>query len=97
MSDDKWMNLPTGRRLEQPSYDPGYVGSLGPLRIATEASLRLARRNLREIPEKGVSQATREARFALRSPRSKLPASSNGCAAAAGSRLDTGQLVRPPD
>jgi hypothetical protein len=39
----------TGRQLEQPGHDPGYVGTLGPLRRADQARLRLARRNLREI------------------------------------------------
>ena len=49
---DIWMDLPTGRKLEQP--DPGYVGTIGPLRGADEPSLRLARRNLREIDAKDV-------------------------------------------
>jgi hypothetical protein len=42
-------SLPTGRKLEQPGYDPNYVGTVGPLRPANEASLRLARKRLREI------------------------------------------------
>jgi hypothetical protein len=49
-----WMDLPTGRRLEQPGHDPNRVGTIGPLRHADKASLRLARRNLREIPEKDI-------------------------------------------
>jgi hypothetical protein len=49
-----WLGSPEGRRLEQPSIDPGYQGSVGPLRRADEASLRAARRHLREIPEKHI-------------------------------------------
>jgi hypothetical protein len=55
MSDDRVMSMPTGRRLEQPGFDPRYQGSVGPLRRADEASLRLARRNLREIAEKDIA------------------------------------------
>jgi hypothetical protein len=63
MSDNGiWMDLPTGRKLEQPGYDPNYVGTLGPLRRADEPSLRLARRNMREIAEKDVEG---EGRFLL--------------------------------
>lgn len=51
---DIWMDLPTGRKLEQPGHAPNYVGTLGPLRPADEARLRLARRSLREIPEKDI-------------------------------------------
>jgi len=55
MSDGKaWFSLPTGRKLEQPDHDPNYIGSLGPLRAADEGRLRLARRTLRELPEKDV-------------------------------------------
>jgi len=50
----EWMSLPTGRRLEQPGYDPNYVGTLGVLRPADEGRLRLARRNLREIEQKDI-------------------------------------------
>ena len=57
-----WMDLPTGRKLEQPGHDPGYVGTIGPLRRADAPSLRLARRNLREIPEKHIEG---EGRFLL--------------------------------
>jgi hypothetical protein len=49
-----WMDLPSGRRVEQPGYDPKVQGTIGPLRRADEARLRLARRNLREIEEKDV-------------------------------------------
>lgn len=48
------MSLPTGRKLEQPGYDPNYVGTVGVLRPADEGRLRLARRSLREIAEKDV-------------------------------------------
>jgi hypothetical protein len=48
------MSVPTGRKLEQPGHDPNYQGSVGVLRRADEASLRLARRDLREIPEKDI-------------------------------------------
>jgi hypothetical protein len=48
------MSMPTGRKLEQPGHDPNYQGSVGVLRRADEASLRLARRDLREIPEKDI-------------------------------------------
>jgi hypothetical protein len=44
--------LPRGWKLEQPDLDPDYQGSVGPLRRADKASLRLARKNLREIPER---------------------------------------------
>jgi hypothetical protein len=55
MSDNGiWMDIPTGRRLEQADYDPHRMGTLGPLRRVSAASLRLARRNLREIPEKDI-------------------------------------------
>jgi hypothetical protein len=56
MSDDRWLSLPTGRRLEQPGgdYDPNTWGRVGPLHRADKESLRLARRNLREIAEKDV-------------------------------------------
>ena len=47
-------SIPTGRRLEQPDYDPNYQGTIGPLRRADEARLRLARRSLREIAAKDV-------------------------------------------
>ena len=50
----KWLSLPTGRRLEQPDHDPNHVGTVGVLRRADEASLRAARRNLREIAEKDI-------------------------------------------
>ena len=72
MSDDKrWGEVgPTGRRLEQPSLDPTHIGSLGPLRRADEASLRLALPNLREIPlsPRGMHEwfAKRLRRLALR-------------------------------
>ena len=49
-----WMDLPSGRRLEQPDHDPNYQGTVGPLRKADEGRLRLARRNLREIRENDV-------------------------------------------
>ena len=49
-----WMDLPTGRKLEQPGQDRGYVGEIGPLRRADEKSLQLARRNLREIAEEDI-------------------------------------------
>ncbi len=51
MSDDRWMSMPSGRKLEQPDYGPDYQGSIGVLRRPDKASLRLARRNMREIPE----------------------------------------------
>ena len=51
---DRWMDLPTGRRLEQHGHDPNYVGTLGVLRPADEGRLRLARRNLRELREQDV-------------------------------------------
>ena len=54
MSDSVWIDLPVGRRLEQPGYDPRRIGTVGVLRRADEASLRLARRNLREIEEKDI-------------------------------------------
>lgn len=54
MSDDKWMSLPSGRRLEPAGYDPNHVGTIGPLRPADEARLRLARKNTREIPESSI-------------------------------------------
>lgn len=41
---DRWMSLPTGRRLEQADHDPNQVGTIGPLRKADEASLRVARK-----------------------------------------------------
>ena len=47
-------SLPTGRKLEQPGHDPGYVGTVGPLRRADEARLRLARKRLREIPVEDI-------------------------------------------
>ena len=50
----RWMDLPVGRRLEQPDYDPHVVGELGPLRRADEPRLRLARKNAREIEEKDI-------------------------------------------
>jgi hypothetical protein len=50
----RWMSLPAGRKLEEPGYDPNYQGTVGVLRRADEASLRLARRNMREIPEKDI-------------------------------------------
>jgi hypothetical protein len=52
MSD--WASLPTGWRLEEPEHDPNYYGTVGVLQHADEASLRLARRNLREIAEEGI-------------------------------------------
>ena len=57
MSDDAariFGSIPSGRKLEQPSYDPNYRGSVGPLRRADKDSIRLARRNLRELAEKNV-------------------------------------------
>jgi hypothetical protein len=48
------MSLPRGWKVERPSHDPNYVGTIGPLRRADEGSLRLARRRLREIEEKGI-------------------------------------------
>jgi hypothetical protein len=48
------MKLPTGRKLEQPDHDPDYQGSVGVLRRPDESSLRLARRNLREIAERDI-------------------------------------------
>ena len=51
---DKWMSLPTSRKLEQRDYDPSYIGTVGVLRPADDARLKLARRNLREIPEKDI-------------------------------------------
>jgi hypothetical protein len=54
MSDNRWLSLPTGRRLETPDYDTPHVGTVGVLRKPDEASLRLARRNMREIPEKNI-------------------------------------------
>jgi hypothetical protein len=47
-------SLPRGWRVEESDYDPDYQGSVGPLRRPDAASLRLARRNLREIPEKHI-------------------------------------------
>lgn len=47
-----WMDLPTGRKL--PGYERGYTGTIGPLRRADAPRLRLARRNLREIPEQDI-------------------------------------------
>jgi hypothetical protein len=55
MSDGGWFSLPTGRRLEQPGYDPKVQGTIGPLRRADPARLRLARRTLREIAEGDIS------------------------------------------
>jgi hypothetical protein len=49
-----WMNLPTGRRLETGDVDPRRVGTIGVLKGADEARLRLASKNLREIPEKDI-------------------------------------------
>ena len=46
--------LPRGWRVEQPDHDPDRVGGVGVLRRADEASLKAARRHLREIPEKRV-------------------------------------------
>jgi hypothetical protein len=48
------MKLPTGWRVEQPGHDPNRVGSVGVLRRPNESSLRLARRNLREIAERDI-------------------------------------------
>jgi hypothetical protein len=50
-----WIDLPVGRRLEQPGYDPKVQGTIGPLRRADPARLRLARRTLREIAEGDIS------------------------------------------
>ena len=47
-------SIPTGRRLEEPGYDPSYLGTVGPLRRADAGRLKLARRNLREIPDKDI-------------------------------------------
>ena len=47
-------SIPWGRRLEQPDYDPNYQGTVGVLRPADKGRLKLARRNLREIPEKDI-------------------------------------------
>ena len=54
MSDKRWMSMPRGWKVEQPDYDPSYQGSVGPLHRADKDSLRLARRNLREIAEQHV-------------------------------------------
>jgi len=55
MSDESiWSSPPTGRRLETGDVDPRYVGTIGVLGRADEASLRVARRNMREIPAKDI-------------------------------------------
>ncbi len=54
MSNDRWLSVPSGRRLDPPDFDPAYVGSIGVLRRADEARLRLARKYAREIPEKDI-------------------------------------------
>jgi hypothetical protein len=54
MSDKRWLSMPRGWKVEQPGHDPNRVGSVGPLRRADKDSLRLARRNLREIAEQDV-------------------------------------------
>jgi hypothetical protein len=54
MSDNRWLSLPRGWRVEQPDDDPNYQGTVGVLRRADEASLRAARKNLREIDEKEI-------------------------------------------
>jgi hypothetical protein len=56
MSDELGLwTLPTGRRLETPGHDdPRYVGRVGVLQRAEEASTRLARRSMREIPEENI-------------------------------------------
>lgn len=48
-------SVPRGWKVEQPDSDPDYQGSVGPLRRADKESLRLARRNLRELREKDVA------------------------------------------
>jgi hypothetical protein len=54
MNDNRWLSMPRGRKLEQPGFDPRYQGSVGVLRKADESSLRLARRDLREIAEEEI-------------------------------------------
>jgi hypothetical protein len=43
--------LPQGWRVAQPDHDPDYQGGVGVLQRADKNSVRLARRNLRELDE----------------------------------------------
>ena len=54
MSNERWMSLPTGRKLEQPNHDLNCQGTVGVLRRADKDRLELARRHLREIAEKNI-------------------------------------------
>ena len=47
-------SLPRGWKVEQPDHDPDYQGSVCVLRRPDKATLRLARRNLRELAEGNV-------------------------------------------
>jgi hypothetical protein len=76
MSDDnRRMSVPRGWKVEQPGFDPRHQGSVGVLRRADKESLRLARRNLREIDEQDIEvrgctcSTRRPARRSRSSPR----------------------------